>query len=273
MNIVVRACGAAAVWAVMASCMGSRPDVGGSGGRAHDGAVPDHGDAAIADAGAEGGSNSGNGGLAGVGGFSGGGGAGAELSPAPWAESCVPAANRSRPAGAFLLTGPAGTLGLGDAAVPGEHMSARLNGLERTFDRFGAADRGFTGYGFDGSISLRLPSLAAGTYSCASSAGIVYNNSNAGGRDSNVAGSVYCCTITITRSGAVGEPIEGTFSGILVHDALISWIKVEDGSFSVIRRASAGGNGGVFGADDGGVGGVAGRSSDGTAGAGGRGGG
>ena len=128
-------------------------------------------------------------------------------------------------------------------------MTATLNGFARSFTRFDANSAGVVGYGFDGSLGISLPALAPGIYACPA-AGIEYLNLAAGGRDSNSAGSVNCCTIQIIRSGAVGEPIEGVFSGILVHQPLQSWIKVEDGHFTVLRR----GVGGAGGAGQGGTG-------------------
>lgn len=156
-------------------------------------------------------------------------------STAPWPESCVPAANLDRPAGEGLLTGPAGAQSFGDPAAPGETMTATLNGYPRAWTRFAGAASGFVGYGFDGSMGITVPSLGPGTYACPD-ASIAWGNLNAGAHDSNSAGTVNCCTIEITRSGAVGEMIEGTFSGILVHMPLQSWIKIEDGHFSVVRK-------------------------------------
>jgi hypothetical protein len=127
-------------------------------------------------------------------------------------------------------------------------MTATLNGFARSFTRFDVNPSGVAGYSFDGSIKIFLPALARGTYACP---GIQYLNLDAGARDSNSAGSADCCTIQIIRSGAVGEPIEGIFSGILVHQPLQSWVKVEDGNFTVLRR----GFGGAGGTGQGGGGG------------------
>jgi hypothetical protein len=157
------------------------------------------------------------------------------VTTSPWPESCVPPDNLPRPAGQDLLTGPAGSASFGEPAGPGESMTAKLNGYVRSFGRFQTNSGGLVGYGFDGSIALMLPSFAVGTYACPA-AGIGYANLSAGSRDSNAAASRTCCTIQIARSGAVGEIVEGTFSGILIHGPLISWIKVEDGHFAVVRR-------------------------------------
>lgn len=119
-------------------------------------------------------------------------------------------------------------------------MTATLNGIPRSFDRFKSTATGLVGYGFDGSVEISLPSLAPGTYACPSAA-FIYDDSTAGGRDSDRAGTVDCCTIQILRSGAIGEPIEGTFSGILDLRALQSWINLEDGHFIVIRQSPDGG--------------------------------
>jgi hypothetical protein len=132
-------------------------------------------------------------------------------------------------------------------------MTATLNGFARSFIRFDADAAGLVGYGFDGSIGISLPTLAPGTHSCPAAA-LEYINLAAGARDSNSAGSMDCCTIQIIRSGDVGEPIEGIFSGILIHQPLQSWIKVEDGHFTVLRRG-VGGAGGAGGTGQGGTGG------------------
>jgi hypothetical protein len=154
----------------------------------------------------------------------------------PWPESCVPAAYLSRPASAFLLTGPAGSERFGDLARPGETMTAKMNGLARSYQsRFETAGNAIVGHGFDGSLGIAVPSLTVGEYSCPA-AGIAFDNENAGPRDSNSARTKDCCKVQITKVGGIGETVEGTFSGILVHDPLESWIKVEDGRFSVVRR-------------------------------------
>lgn len=157
------------------------------------------------------------------------------VTTAPWPESCVPPDNLPRPAGEALLTGPAGTSMSGEPGGPGEMMTAKLNGYLRSFNRFQTKSNALVGNGFDGSITLTLPSFAVGSYACPTAV-IDYANLNAGARDSNAARSRDCCTIEITRSGAVGEIVEGTFSGIMIHGPLISWIKVEDGRFAIVRR-------------------------------------
>jgi len=220
---------------------------GGSGGSSGAGGAGQGGTAGTG----TGGGGGTAGGAVGLGGavFAGAGG-GDTITTAPWPESCVPPAFLSRPASEYLLSGPAGDDQSGQPAGPGESMMATLNGFARSFIRFDTNAAGLVGYGFDGSIRISLPTLAPGTNSCPAAA-IEYRNLAAGTRDSNSAGSVNCCTIQIIRSGAVGEPIEGIFSGILVHQSLQSWIKVEDGHFTVLRR----GVGGAGGTGQGGTGG------------------
>jgi hypothetical protein len=46
------------------------------------------------------------------------------------------------------------------------------------------------------------------------------------------------CRIDVTKAGALpGETVEGTFSGILNSGMNLTWLKVEEGSFKVVRRA------------------------------------
>jgi hypothetical protein len=116
-----------------------------------------------------------------------------------------------------------------------------MNGLQRSYQGgFATRGKGIIGYGFDGSIGITLPSLAVGEYSCPDAA-IAFANENVGARDSNSAVTKSCCKVQVTKTGGVGTTIEGTFSGILVHDPLESWIKVEEGHFSVELRTSDGG--------------------------------
>jgi hypothetical protein len=131
----------------------------------------------------------------------------------------------------------------GDPGRSGETMTAKLNGFARTFNRFDTSFRGVVGYGTDGSLDISVPSLAPAAYACPA-AKIDFNNSFPGALEFNQSISRSCCTIQISRSGAIGEPIEGTFSAILINDQLQSWIKIEEGHFLVMLRAK----------DDGGTG-------------------
>jgi hypothetical protein len=123
-------------------------------------------------------------------------------------------------------------------------MTATLNGFRRSYVRFVTAGKDpdaapslrgdIEGYGCDGYFYFTLPSLAPGTYRCPD-VGIRWFNQHAGPLEFNNAATADCCTIEITRSGGPGEFIEGTFSGIMINDALRSWIKIENGHFAVIN--------------------------------------
>ena len=83
---------------------------------------------------------------------------------------------------------------------------------------------------------MGTPSLDPGSYTCSLAAFDYLNDSDQPQRVSNLYFTGNCCQIQITSSGGVGEPIAGTFSGILIDGDLMTWIKVEAGSFSVIRQ-------------------------------------
>jgi hypothetical protein len=170
---------------------------------------------------------------------------GPPLSTDPWPSSCVPAGYLDRPAAAVLLTGPSTSDGAGIPARPGESMTVTLNGLQRSFSEAfltnGDIAPGATffirGYGDAGELDVGSPSLDPGTYTCSGAAFGYLNDYAQTQRVSNLYFTNNCCQIQITSSGGVGDPIQGTFSGILIDGDLTTWIKVEAGSFSVIRQA------------------------------------
>jgi hypothetical protein len=166
----------------------------------------------------------------------------------PWPASCVPEAYRDRPAGRVLLTGPS-LPGREDRVRADESYTATLNGLPRAFidfldthdDRPSGGSFVIEGIGGDGSVAVGVPSLEPGSYACGKD-NLGYLNDLRDDRLYQEGLNVYmpaaqgCCQIQITGSGAVGEPISGTFSGILIDDSLETWIKVEAGAFTVIRQ-------------------------------------
>jgi hypothetical protein len=120
-------------------------------------------------------------------------------------------------------------------------MSVTMNGIPRTFDHFGGTSKELVGYSSNGSVTIEPTSLALGTYSCPD-ASISYNNSNAGDRDSNVYSSMACCTLEITKSGGVGEIIEGTFAGVVSNPSPSRiWVNLTQGSFSITNRGDGAG--------------------------------
>jgi hypothetical protein len=151
----------------------------------------------------------------------------------------------SRQAGEAAFIGPAGVASFGEPAQMGEAMRVRLNGFEITFDRFAITARGVSGYGFDGGVSLTVPRSEVGKYRCPE-ATIRYSNQETGAREFNVLSSEACCSIEITRVGPLGEPIEGTFSGVLYNVSNFSWAVAAEGEFTVLNRGGgAGGFGGT----------------------------
>jgi hypothetical protein len=161
----------------------------------------------------------------------------------PWPTSCL-SFYGGLPANTCLLTGPSASGNFGVPAASGETMTATLNGLPRSFSN--SFDVSFAdptsvrifGYGDDGELGITAFPAALGTYACPN-AMINFADIGPGMRATNAAYSGGCCTIVVTTSGAVGEPIEGTFSGILLNASLNVWVKVEAGSFRVIRGAPA----------------------------------
>jgi len=161
------------------------------------------------------------------------------LTTDPWPTSCLSFYGRF-PASACLLTGPSASTGFGTPAMSGEMISATLNGLPRSFSS--SFDVSFAdptgvrifGYGDDGELGLSAFPAAPGRYDCPN-AEIDFGDVWPGSRATNTATSSSCCTIEVTAAGGVGEPIVGTFSGILLNESLNVWVNVEAGSFRVIR--------------------------------------
>jgi len=223
---------------------GGSAGVGGAGGSAASGGVGGEGGSADTAAGAgEGGSVD----TAGVGGraagASGGGAsnaaAGGEAGgpPETWPAECVGLATQAAPES--QLVGPAGVANFGDPALPGETMTADLNGHHRTYNRFDARNGMIGAYSYDGGIQITLPSLEVGTYHC-SEATLSFINMSAG-REGQVwyaSNCCSCCTIQITSSGGPGQPITGTFQGRLTS-SIQTWLDVENGEFTVVDRSGS----------------------------------
>src|SRR5262245_20598980 len=187
------------------------------------------------------------GGVAGQGGS--GGAAGAQLigpprSTAPWDASCV-AGSLDRPAGPTYLTGPYAGSGLGSTPLPGESVIATFNGLARAFSISLTVGENASGsisiraYGNDGFMTLSVPTGGPGSYTCpVGDSYVSYANLKAGWEGNAFGSNTGCCKFEITKVGAVGEAVEGTFSGIL-NSQINTWVQVEAGAFRVIRRAPA----------------------------------
>jgi len=227
--------------ACSSGCGGGTLD-GGMGGTAGAGTG-----AAGGQSGGPGGNSGQSGGAGGIGGS--GGAAGAEptsppTSADPWPASCV-TVSLDRPAGAASLTGPNPNSGRRDPPLPGEFIAAKLNGLARTFSTSltvevidDGAMRWFSARvdGPDGEMGVVVPDGGPGSYLCPNAA-LAYSNVKGSPTIGNVWSST-CCRIDVTKAGGLpGETVEGTFSGILVSGGNETWIKVEEGSFKVVRRA------------------------------------
>ena len=212
----------------------------GCGGGTLDGGM---GGTSGAGTGAVGGQSGGAGGIGG-----GGGGAGAEpfsppTSADPWPSSCV-TVPIDRPASAQALTGPNPNSGFGDPPLPGEFIAAKLNGLARMFSTSltvevidDGAMRWFSAQvdGPDGAMNVVVPEGGPGSYLCPT-ATLSYANVKGSTTIAN-AFSATCCRIDVTKAGGLpGETVEGTFSGILISGGNLIWLKVEEGSFKVVRR-------------------------------------
>ena len=195
------------------------------------------------------GAAAGSGGTTGTGGggSSGNGGAGGDQligpprSTNPWAASCV-AGSLDRPAGPTYLTGAFAGSGLGSAPLPGESFTATLNGLARSFSTGFTVGQNVSGsisikaYGNDGYMLLSLPMGGPGSYTCpVGDAGVSYANVRAGWEGNGYGSNTYCCAFEITKVGAVGDTVEGTFTGIL-NSSINTWVQVEAGVFKVVRR-------------------------------------
>jgi hypothetical protein len=145
-----------------------------------------------------------------------------------------------RPAGATYLTGPYSGSGLGSAPMPGESVTATLNDLGRVFSTsFTVRDVAsgaiqIDAFGNDGFVYLTLPAGGPGSYLCPS-AGVIYGNLKSGWEGNAFASSPNCCRVEITKLGAVGDTIEGSFSGIL-NSGFQTWLEIEAGTFKVVRR-------------------------------------
>jgi hypothetical protein len=190
---------------------------------------------AAAGAGTGGASSLGAAGSIGVGASGGAGGDTAQLTTDPWPSSCAEwvdlVAPRPYSPAAISSWQP---VVFGSPALPGETMTATLNGVplsfSNSFDEL-ANDPSYTsifGYGDHGEFGVYGFPLAVGSYACPQVA------IGAGGVQP------MCCRIDITKVGEVGDTIEGTFSGII--DSPL-WINVENGQFKVVRRPPPGDGG------------------------------
>jgi hypothetical protein len=126
----------------------------------------------------------------------------------------------------------AGPAVFGTPALPNEQMTATLDGVPVSFSTSfyeltnDARNAMLFGYGEHGELGLTAFALTPGTYSCPSVA-IAYGALVSNG----------CCQIEVTKAGEVGDTIEGTFSGIVGDQAGGRAVKVENGTFKVVRRA------------------------------------
>jgi hypothetical protein len=197
-------------------------------------------------AGGRGGSGGSRGGAGGAGGSGGAAGAGPPGPADPWPASCV-TVPLDQPASAADLTGPSPNSRLGDPPLPGEFIAAKLNGLARTFSTSltvdvyedAAAMRWFYArvYGPDGDMDVGVPDSGPGSYLCPPAV-LAYSNVK-GTTTISHGWSASCCRIDVTKAGGLaGETVEGTFSGILIGGNS-TWIKVEEGSFKLVRRATS----------------------------------
>ena len=215
--------------ACSSGCGGGTLD-GGTGGTAGTGAV--------------GGQSGGAGGIGGSGGAAGAEPASPPTSADPWPSSCV-TVSLDRPASAASLTGPNPNSGHRDPPLPGEFIAAKLNGLARMFSTSltvqvtdDGAMRRFSAEvdGPDGAMYVAVPDGGPGSYACPT-AGLGYSNVKGSTTIANAWASS-CCRIDVTKAGGLpGETVEGTFSGILISGGNQTWLKVEEGSFKVVRRA------------------------------------
>ncbi len=143
------------------------------------------------------------------------------------------------------MTGPNPNSGRRDPPLPGEFIAAKLNGLARTFSTSltvevidDGAMRWFSAQvdGPDGEMRVAAPDGGPGSYLCPT-ASLGYSNVKGSPTIGNVWSST-CCRIDVTKGGGLpGETVEGTFSGILNSGGNLTWLKVEEGSFKVVRRA------------------------------------
>jgi hypothetical protein len=157
------------------------------------------------------------------------------------AQTLDAAALCSRPVGCLpapvdLLTGDS-TGFFGRLPLAGEFMEAVFESKAMNFSsRFLMGLDGFTldaepwdpwpdnmsgtakimGVGLDGRLHIVLPSFEVGQYKCPE-ASLGYFNLDAGSHETNFFVSDDCCVIDVEKSGGAGEPVTGTFSGLLIR--------------------------------------------------------
>ena len=128
----------------------------------------------------------------------------------------------------------AGPVVFGSPALAGEQMTATLDGVPVSFSTSfyelinDTQSAIVFGYGEHGELGLSAFPLVPGAYSCPSVAiayGALFSNG--------------CCRIEVTKAGEVGDTIEGTFSGIVGDQGGDRLVKVENGTFKVVRRGPA----------------------------------